>query len=553
MMFSGQTFSQFAFSEQSYTPIESAAFGAFLAKITAERCWLLELDAFSLAPAGGLSGAFAADAFGELAYGEDSGGASTSVSTLRFSTHGYTSQASDSPASTYYDGRLSRLIDVRREIAGRDGIGGLARMFAEVVLVNADGELDELPRDYAFSGRRARLLVGPPDGPLSEFGLVFVGVTQSFTVGLGAARVRLSDGRAKLDRAVNEATYAGTGGLEGGADLKGKRKPKGWGEVRNVAPPLVDSANLIYQVHAGQIQDVLAVYDRGVALVEVAGAPAAGEYQVDLVNGTFKLGATPAGTVTCEAQCDASGAGYISKTGDIVLRILSQEAGLNSSEVEPSSFVQLNADAPAPVGIWVGTEPRSCAEAVDELLAGIGAFGGFSRYGFSVGLVAAASGKPKGTFSGEDIIELERLPLPPPVEPIVWRVLVGYQRNYTVQNDLAAAVTPARRTFAAEPWRISKLEDAAIQARHLLAREFGPTESLYAAQADSDSEAQRLFELWSRPRGLFRMKTRPKALLRDLGQTIDVKHPRHGLQNGAHARVLGHAIRGSEVELTVLV
>jgi hypothetical protein len=552
MMFSGQPFSQFAFSEQDYAPIESDAFEAFLAEVTAKRCWLLELDAFSLAPAGGVAGAYGSDAYGELAFGEDSGEAAASVSTLRYSTHGYTSHAADAPASTWYDSRLTGDIIVRRLIAGRDGIGGLAKVFAEVTLINADGGLDGLTDKFALSGRRARLLLGRLGDPLSEFGLVFAGVVQSFTIGERLVHVRLSDGKAKLDRAVNEATYAGTGGLEGGEDLAGKRKPIGWGAVFNISPPLVDSAGLVYQVHAGAIQDVTAVYDRGVALVKVVGAPGAGEYQVDAVAGTFKLGATPAGTVTCDAELDASGAGYVSKASEIVLRVLAI-AGLDSSEIEPSSFVQLGSDSLAPVGIWIGTEPRSCAEVCDELLAGIGAFGGFSRYGFNVGLVGLAAGKAKGSFSSEDIVELERLPLPAPVEPIIWRALVGYQRNYTVQTDLAAAVPAARRTYAAEPHRIAQIDDVAVQGRHLLARELGPTESHYAAEADADAEARRLFDLWGKPRGLFRVKTRPKALLRDLGQVIDLQHPRHGLAHGAPARVLGHEIKGSDVELTVLV
>lgn len=553
MMLSGPPFGEFAFGEQTYTPLESAAFAAFLEKATGKRCWLLELDAFSLAAVGGLSDAFANQAYGEMAYGEDSAGAAASVSTFSFSTHGYTSQPGDVPANTWYDGRLQGGITVQRRIAGRDGIGGLVQVFAQVSLGNADGALDRLPFTHALSGRRARLLVGPPAGALSEFGLVFSGVTRSLQIGVGAVQAQLSDGIAKLDRAVNEAVYAGTGGLEGGMDLKGKRKPKCWGSVPNIAPPLVDSAALIYQVHAGTIQDVTAVYDRGVALAKVAGAPAPGEYQVDAAAGTFKLGATPSGTITADVQGDASGAGYVSSASDILLRILSQEAGLNSSEIEPSSFARLKQEAPAAVGEWVGTEPTSCAEVVDRLLAGVGAFGGFSRYGFSVGLVSVPAGSARATFSAEDIVEIERLALPASIEPIAWRTVVGYQRNYTVQTDLADSVSPARRTFAAEPRRVVVIEDPAVQARHLLAKEYDARESAFELAADADTEARRLFDLWGQPRALFRVKTRPKALLRDLGDVIELRHPRHGLVNGAAARVLGHDINGSEVELTVLV
>ena len=41
-MFSGQSFGQFSFGEQDYTPPDTSAFEAFLAEVTSERCWLLE-------------------------------------------------------------------------------------------------------------------------------------------------------------------------------------------------------------------------------------------------------------------------------------------------------------------------------------------------------------------------------------------------------------------------------------------------------------------------------------------------------------------------------
>src|SRR5690606_19221589 len=102
---------------------------------------------------------------------------------------------------------------------------------------------------------------------------------------------------------------------------------------------------------------------------------------------------------------------------------------------------------------------------------------------------------------------LEREPLPDSVDPIVWRARVGWQRNYTVQTDLAASVSDARRTFAAEPLRVATSENSAIKTRHLLAREYGPVAGLYAEEADAETEAQRLFNLWGTQRGMYRVRT----------------------------------------------
>lgn len=554
-MFAGQDFAEFSFGEQVDSPIDSEDFLAFLAAINDERCWLLEIDVFPLVASSTGSGAFCDGALGEFGFGDGAtGSAAVGVTTLRYGTHGYTSQASDSPANTWYEGRLNETFQVDRRITGGEDIGGLSTVGAECALINADGALDGLLTDYAVDGRSARILVGRPTDPLANFGLVFSGVMQPPVITEATVTFKLSDGLAKLQTTIlNETVYLGTGGLEGGADLKGKPKPKGWGSVQNISPPLVDSANFIYQVNDGPISGVPAVYDRGVLLTGVVGAPGAGQYQVTTSTGTFKLGATPAGTVTCDALLDASGSGYINNVSDIVLRILTQQVGLLSTEIEPASFAQLKSDAPAEVGVWHGSNQVSAADVVNELLAGIGAFGGFNRTGaFSVGLIAAPSGLQVVTLEPEEIMTIAIEPLPAAVAPIVWRASVAYKKNYTVQTDLAGSVTAARRTFAAEDVRISKSEDSAIQSRYLLAMALENNAGLYAQPADSDAEALRLFNLWGMQRGFYRITARPKALIADLGKTVFVTYPRFGFANGRLGRVLGHMVRGSEVELLAL-
>jgi hypothetical protein len=56
--------------------------------------------------------------------------------------------------------------------------------------------------------------------------------------------------------------YAGTGGVDGGADLAGKRKPLCFGNPRNVSPVLLVPSLLIYQVHDGSVAGIDNVYDQ---------------------------------------------------------------------------------------------------------------------------------------------------------------------------------------------------------------------------------------------------------------------------------------------------
>jgi len=460
----------------------------------------------------------------------------------------------DAAAPWYFDGRIAGEITVDRRIAGRDGIGGLARVFAEARLINADGALDNINRDYSLEGRAVRILMGDPEAAFSTFGPVFAGVVESVTTELDLVTLKLSDGIAKLDAPIATAAYAGSGGLEGGTDLKGKPKPVCLGAVYNISPPLVDSASLIYQVHNGAIAAVDEVRDRGIVLTYTAGVPAAGQYSVNTTLGTITLGSAPSGTITADVRGDASLSGYLSTTADILLRALVVRAGLYSSEIDPASFSTLGSDSTAVVGVWVGAnEVRTVADVADELLAGIGAFGGFSRLGaFTVGRVSIPGGTERVTLDETDIYALAKEPLPAPVQPVVWRVRVGYKKNYTVQEDLAAAVTAANRTFAAAAWRVSSTESSSIKSQKLLAKDYGPTESLYTVAADADTESSRLYALWANPRALYRVTTHVGAIPRDLGQVLRLEHSRFGLSAGLPARVIGHSIRGASVELLVL-
>ena len=539
-------------------------FSAFLAEPRAARCWLLELDAFPLAPLSveTPSGAFDEAAFSEMAFSEADADSYGAVETLCYSDRGYASKSTDTPASTYYGARLREDLAIERKLYGRAGVGGFTRIFGAISLINTDGALDTLLRDYAIDGRNARLRVGRPTDARADFGLVFAGVVDRATVSLDRVELQLSDGLARLDVPLNSTVYAGTGSLEGGSDLAGKPKPKGYGVNRNISPPLVESALLIYQVHDGVISDVPSCWDRQIALTKGAdyasqsdmttNAPAAGQYRVWKGGGFIRLGSTPAGTVTCDLLGDATGS-YIDKTADIVQRLLTN-AGLSGGEIAAAAIAALNTAAPAVVGTWRGAEPAMVSEVVEELLAGVGAFGGFNRSGlFTCAVIDSAAGSPAAAYTETEILDLVREPLPAPVEPAVWRALVAWQKNYTVQTDLASGVTAARRTFAAESERVSVKDNATVQSQHRLAMVYGPTGNLYDVQADADTEGQRLLDLWSSGRMFLRATLPPTALERDLGDEVTLTHARFGLASGAGARVLGHAVRIDRVDLTVLV
>jgi len=199
----------------------------------------------------------------------DSDTASTTV--LRYSTHGRTTTPSDAPANAYYAARLRQPVLLGRH-AFREGASfGRSRSgLGELELMNGDGELDAL-LDYGFDGRGFAIKVGEHTAAYSTFEERLTGTMVNVEFEQDTVRIWLRDASVDLDVPLQPNKYAGDNvlpdGLEGtGDDLQGKPKPVCLGTVKNVPAPCVNTAKLIYQVNDGAIEDVDAVYDRGIAL-----------------------------------------------------------------------------------------------------------------------------------------------------------------------------------------------------------------------------------------------------------------------------------------------
>lgn len=108
-------------------------------------------------------------------------------------------------------------------------------------------------------------------------------------------------------------TYAGTGGAEGGPDLKDQVKPLALGRPLNVEPVLINEVDSVYQFSAyGPIESIPALYERASAF-----PPAMGNFATydDLVAATIKPGAWA--TCLSEGLIRLGAPAYGVITGDI--------------------------------------------------------------------------------------------------------------------------------------------------------------------------------------------------------------------------------------------
>ncbi len=492
----------------------------------------------------------------------------TGLASIYFSDRGWTSAPTDTVADTHFEGRarvplvMDRTLPISPEQARR-----VALQFGAVELLNGDGDLDSVIARYAIDGRQVRVLMGAWSDAYADFGVIADVTGVRWEADGDRVRVLLRDDGYRLDVPLQTDIYNGTGSGEGTAEVEGKPKPTAFGKCLNVTPVLESATDLIYQCHAGQMQAIDAVYDQGAALtfsttdhatyaLLAAAVIAGGEYDTCLAEGFFRLGATPAGLVTADIQGDATGS-YVSTAAEIAERIVRSFAGIAAADVDSDTFTTLKNASAGVVGLYVGTEEVRCADAVSEVVRGAGAWWGANRAGkIRVGrLEAPASNSPALVLDTLNILSLERVGQPGSIYPPNWRRRVGYQRNWTVQRgeDLAGAVTAARRQFLAEEFRAVASADVAVKTHYALATDPAPVPALFDVEADATAEASRLLALYSTERQLFAAKVKAIGHLVDLGVVVSVTWPRFGLEVAKAMRVVGIREDCDRGEVTLLV
>src|SRR5690606_36034461 len=115
-------------------------------------------------------------------------------------------------------------------------------------------------------GRPLVVRFGDARGSYDDFFVVFRGTARNWHVDEQTLRINIRDFGYRLEAPVGGSIYGGTGGVDGGDDLKGKRKPRLFGLCLNITPAFVSSAALLYQVNDGPVQEIDDVYVRGAAL-----------------------------------------------------------------------------------------------------------------------------------------------------------------------------------------------------------------------------------------------------------------------------------------------
>lgn len=376
----------------------------------------------------------------------------------------------------------------------------------------------------------------------------------------------------------NTSLYSVYNNSNGEDRLKDKVKPLCYGDVSHIEPIEIDPSNRKYQVHNGAVEEIVGVYAGGNQL----GSCSSGSYtnawdcQADgytwtnsgftpsISTGTFTLVGSATTVITADVkgskESDAfnASATYVSKTGDLVKRIVTTKGGIQVSGIDTSSFndfdVATTAIKNGDVGYYV-PEGGNILNVLDDLISSLGGFYSFSREGkLVIGVLTEPSATPVESFTEHEIMSIQRrsTSIPTLSQTTGSR---RYWRQFS-ENDLAGAV------LSDEPYK-ARLESQFvdeeysgtnnISTRHLLAEAAEKIDTYLNCNCMGYEEAKRRQELYGVERDLFIVKVKTQPFMLDINSTVQIKLNRYGLDNGKNMRVVSLKEDASKNEVTMEV
>ncbi len=262
--------------------------------------------------------------------------------------------------------------------------------------------------------------------------------------------IGLSVDREPFDADVLFNRYAGTTGAEGGADLKDQPKPWAFGRCLNVEPVFIDQIDNVFQVSGyGPVSAISAVYERGASFGSSIGNFASyaalvaadipeGRWGTCLAEGMFRLGAPPAGVITCDVDGDST-SGFLRRTGAIIAEI-ARRLGL-TAKVNAASLAALDAAVPRNVNILI-SQQTSLIDLARAMAAPCNAVGGIALDGRLI--------MPRVAFGSEQmVLDAQGRQMPP---------VLGMARQNT------SAPYAEIRMGAAQSHRVHSFEEIAFFA-----------------------------------------------------------------------------------------
>ena len=483
----------------------------------------------------------------------------TATRSLYFSDVGFTTTPLESPANTYWDRRIEVPLVVGQSLfAGSDAGGRSEISIGQITLANHDGALDALG-NYDWDGRLIEVRYTSVERPvLADFAVVFSGTAERLVPGDDIA-IEVRDLQILLEEPYQPARFLGTGGVEGPAEYKDRRKPRLVGVARQFSPLLLNEPSQVWCYGDGPVGGPLVVRDAGVALsfnadyatyaALIAATIVAGAYGTCNALGLLRLGVPPVGVLTLDAEGAKPAGTTLKRFADIAMHVIDMATSLGSSDFATGTITAVNALCPQTLGHWYdGASDLTVRQMLDDLAQSIGAHYGFddSRK-ITLGRLDAPALVADISFGERDLLELRPLPAERRLKTQIVRW--GRRHRPLQDQDIAGSITGTARQALMEEWRQERDTSASIAAASLLALE-ETLDSAFDNSSDALAEAQRRVALHGPRRAAFEALVEFVPGIRP-GLTIHITDPRFGLAAGQRFRVMRVERRAADQEISM--
>lgn len=332
--------------------------------------------------------------------------------------------------------------------------------------------------DYLWAGAPVSVYAEEP-GTAWPWARRFVGKIRRFEKTAKRLQLAAEVDTAALEKDVLYLKYAGTTGLEGGADLKDRPRPWVWGHVKGIEPIQIDIDNSVFQVSGyGPIGGIPALYERGAnfgdsmgdyadyaALVAATIPP--GRWATCLAQGLFRLGAPPFGVITADVQGHKVGGSVPRRTG-FIIRAIAAALGIPNDSIDADSLNALDTAVPRNVNIYL-TEQEEFIDLAQRLCLPCNAYSGMSWTGkfFAVRPVFGSSAM---TLHGQgradpQVIDMAEGGVNPPFKKTVFGADRCWRVHTTTDIAYQDILVDRGRYQAGETYRAGNIVDLADGSR----------------------------------------------------------------------------------------
>lgn len=465
------------------------------------------------------------------------------VETTRYlSTRPYVTGPADTPAHQKYSPALATAGGVKfTEQLSLEGEASLSA--GDVEIHNFNGERDSWLNDV-WDNRSLKAYIGDPRWARADFRLIFNGTVA--TLGAPSSRdvltLKLRDKLQQLNTPLIETKLGGT------TQNKDQILPLLFGEAHNITALFTNPTTLEYQVHNTAVEDIFEVRDNGLP-VSITKTNATGK---------FVLNQQSAGAITVSAQGDKGDGTYRNTVAALIQRIATgygkASQRFTSGDLDATNLAAFASAHPQPVGAYFSD--RTNVLVACQLLAGsIGAQMVMSRAGLLrlIQISLPPSGTPVEVRERQMVERSLTIVDRPEVKA---SVLLGFNKNYTVQADLVTTIPQEHKDLFAKEWLTSTQSDSTVATKYRLDTEPVQKDTALLRRAEADAEALRQLNLWKVARTVYRFQaTADMLLLLELGSACTIYNRRYNLQAGATGMVIALTPDWAtgRVEVSVLV